>query len=212
MNYRVRRDSDEGRVPDEIEVASFHPKSSDHRPVTRVRLVHDDAALRIAFTVQDRYVRAVRDNYQDLVSRDSCVEFFVEPRSGRGYFNFEWNCGGTMLLFFIEDPTRVPGDFFRKYTVIPPELGGRVAVVTSLPRRVDPEIVDPVTWTLDATIPVSLFEACLGPLGPLSGQTWRGNFFKCAEEVSKPHWASWSPIGEPLRFHKPECFGELHLE
>lgn len=214
--YRVRRASDialaDSSLGEELEVASFHSKSSDHRPITHARLVHDGAALRVSFRVQDRYVRAVREAYQDLVSRDSCVEFFVQPMAGRGYFNFEWNCGGTMLLFYVEDPARVPGDFFRKYSVVPSELGGLVRVETSLPSRVDPEIEQPVTWTLDATIPLAVFEAYLGPLGPLSGQTWRGNFFKCAEEVSKPHWASWSPIGEQLRFHQPDRFGDLFLE
>lgn len=195
-----------------IEIAYFHPKSSEHRPVTHAKVVHDGESLHVAFRVQDRYVRAVHENYQDMVSRDSCVEFFVEPIPGRGYFNFEWNCGGAMLVYFIEDPTRKPGAFFNKYTVIPQDIGGRVSVRTSLPRRVDPEIVEPITWTLRAEIPVSVFEAYLGPLGPLTGQEWRGNFFKCAEENSKPHWASWSPIGEALRFHQPQYFVKLGLK
>jgi len=33
-------------------------------------------------------------------------------------------------------------------------------------------------------------EHYVGPLGPLTGQVWRGNFFKCAEDNSHPHWAA----------------------
>jgi hypothetical protein len=48
-------------------------------------------------------------------------------------------------------------------------------------------------------------------LGKIGGQSWRGNFFKCAEEISHPHWASWSPVDE-LNFHLPRCFGTIHFE
>src|ERR1700678_2575557 len=82
-----------------VEVNQFHPRSSAHRPVTRSKLLHECEHLYVAFKVQDRYVRCVHDQYQSMVSRDSCVEFFVEPRPGRGYFNFEINCGGAVLLY-----------------------------------------------------------------------------------------------------------------
>ena len=41
---------------------------------------------------------------------------------------------------------------------------------------------------------------------------WRGNAFKCADETSHPHWASWAPIGEALNFHAPGWFGDLDFE
>src|ERR1035438_4954679 len=59
-------------------------------------------------------------------------------------------------------------------------------------------------------IPLALFAHYLGPLGTLQGQVWRGNFFKCAEENSHPHWASWLPVDE-FNFHRPNCFGSLRL-
>ena len=76
--------------------------------------------------------------------------------------------------------------------------------------RVEPEITDPVVWSLSFFIPLSLFEHYLGPLGALRSQVWRGNFFKCAEENSHPHWASWSPVDE-FNFHRPACFGLLRF-
>jgi hypothetical protein len=192
-----------------LEVNQFHPRSSDHRPRTQAKLLHDDAHLYVLFRVQDRYVRCVHTTYQSFVSRDSCVEFFLQPDPERGYFNFEVNCGGTMLLYYIEDPTRTETALFRKYTPVPKELAETVRIWHSVPTRVDPEISKPVDWTLGCAIPFSLFEPFVGAAGAQTAHGWRGNFFKCGDETSHPHWASWSPIGEILRFHQPECFGAI---
>ena len=37
------------------------------------------------------------------------------------------------------------------------------------------------------------------------------NFFKCADDSSHPHWASWAPIGEALNFHQPQYFAPLRF-
>jgi hypothetical protein len=189
-----------------IPIENFHPRSSDHRPITHCKVLHHLDELHVAFRVQDRYVRCLRSNYQDMVSKDSCVEFFLEPRAGRGYFNFEINCGGAMLLYFIEDPTPALPAFFRKFTPVPFAVAAQIKINTSLPSRVEPEITDPVTWTVQCAVPISVFSHFLGEIGPLAGQEWRGNFFKCGDETSHPHWASWACIGERLRFHQPEYF------
>src|SRR3954469_1210637 len=91
---------------DELAIDHFHPRSSDHRPQTTAKLCYTREALHVLFRVRDRYVKSVATQYGDRVCRDSCVEFFVQPKSGLGYFNFETNCGGTMLLWYINDPTR----------------------------------------------------------------------------------------------------------
>src|SRR3954447_6595127 len=63
-----------------VEVKQFRPESSGHRPRTFVRLVHSQVGLHGIFLVHDRYVRCVRTNYFDDVWKDSCVEFFAQPR------------------------------------------------------------------------------------------------------------------------------------
>lgn len=191
----------------------FHDKSSEHRPAVRFRALHDGTALGVLFEVADRYVRCVHTNLHDPVCRDSCVEFFVEPIPGKGYFNFEFNCGGTMLVYFIEDPTRPDRHAdMKKRTALAESQASQVTIATSLPQTVEPEITEPIDWWLAARIPVELLEEYLGPLGSLGGQSWRGNFYKCGDQTSHPHWASWSPVTGNLNFHKPECFGELHLD
>ena len=196
--------AEEGRV------AIFQEKGSRHRPDVRFRLLHDNDNIYVKFEVQDRFVRSVQTAYQGSVCTDSCAEFFVRPRADRGYFNFEVNAGGTLLLSYIEDATRVPGGF-AKFRKVPEEWGRKVQIWHSMPAVVEPEIADPVTWGIGYRVPIALFENFAGPLGRISGQTWRANFYKCADKTSHPHWASWAPI-TALNFHLPECFGELVME
>ena len=221
MTYTIRKTSDATsldlnwnnpawRVAETLEIKNFRPESSDHRPQTSARLLYDPRGLHGIFRVQDQYVRCVRAGYGSEVWKDSCVEFFAEPKAGRGYFNFEFNCGGAFLCCHIVDPGRAP-EGFKQFTRVPETVARQIQVRSSLPARIKREIKDPTDWTLQFFIPFSVFEKFIGPVGEASGQTWRGNFFKCAEDLSHPHWASWSPVDE-LNFHLPHCFGEIQFE
>jgi hypothetical protein len=198
------------KVAPTVKVAKFHPQSSDHHPVTRAKVLYDDRGLYVSFKVEDRYVRAVSLKRQSGVCRDSCVEFFVAPKPERGYFNFEINCGGTMLLYYIPDSPFIDGRFV-KYMPVADFLMNRIRIYHSMPRRVAPEIKKPVAWELGYFIPFSLFEKYVGRLRVAPGRTWRANFYKCAGRTSHPHWASWAPIGPKLCFHLPERFGALRF-
>ena len=194
-----------------IPVDQFHPNSSAHRPRTEAKVLYDAQGLYVSFRSLDRYVKCVHTTYQSLVSQDSCVEFFVQPTPQGGYFNFEMNCGGTMLLFYIEDATKVEGSLFRKYQEVSPEFAQHIRTYHSLPEVIRDEIQEPIEWRVASFIPFSLMERFVGPLTDLHSRSWRGNFFKCADATSHPHWASWAPIGELLRFHQPEYFGALEF-
>jgi hypothetical protein len=192
------------------EVNHFRPESTEHRPKTSVCLLHDDKAIHGVFRVEDRFVRCARTTFGSDVWKDSCVEFFAQPRPDSGYFNFEFNCGGAFLCYYIVNPERTK-DGFKEFVRIPESIGSRIRVKSSLPQKIDPEITEPVTWTLQFSIPLSILEEYVGSIGPLTGQQWGGNLFKCAEEVSHPHWASWSPVDE-FNFHLPRCFGTIFFK
>ncbi len=203
----------EGPVWKSIEplgVKHFHPQSSAHRPGVQAKLLYDDKGLYVFFNVKDRYVLSTHTKYQDSVCQDSCVEFFVQPKPDKGYFNFEINAGGTLLLTYIETPDRKTGAD-RKIAEVPWDLAKNVIIHHSLPEIVAPEHTEPVEWHVEYFIPFSIFEPFLGPLGNAAGQAWRANFYKCADQSSHPHWASWAPIGEKLSFHVPYYFGTLRF-
>jgi len=191
-------------------VNHFRPESSAHHPGVLVRLLHGGGGIHGIFHVDDQYVRSVRTEYLDPVWKDSCVEFFIQPRADQGYFNLEMNAGGAHLCYYIEDPTRTP-EGLKNFIPLPAELGRTIQVRSSLPKTVEPELAEAVSWELNFFMPFAVLEKYAGPLGGMAGQSWRGNFFKCADETSHPHWASWSPV-DALNFHLPRCFGTIHFE
>jgi hypothetical protein len=206
------------------EISSFHPASSDHRPVTEAKVLHDDAGLYVHFRCIDRYVICRKTRHQTITSRDSCVEVYFEPAPGKGYLNFEMNCGGALLLFYITDPTRAhslgkPVDdsafadgIFKQKVVVPQSLIDTMRIYHSMPRETRVEITEPVIWNVEYFIPYTLVENYVGAIDAPTQRRWRGNFFKCADDSSHPHWASWAPIGEELNFHVPRYFGEMKFE
>lgn len=191
-----------------LKIDHFYPQSSDHRPVVRAKLLHDEQNIYIVFDVQDQFVRVVAKGYQSAVCRDACVEFFVRPKPDKAYLNFETSGGGAMLCYFIENHERTDGGF-KKFAKVTDQWLDQIKVLHTLPPRVEPEIAEPTHWSLAYAIPRTLIEAHVGPLGTLAGQTWRANFFKCADDCSHPHWASWSPIEGKLNFHVPQYFGQI---
>jgi hypothetical protein len=193
-----------------IEINNFRPESSAHRPRTSARFLYVEDGICGVYKVEDQYVRSVRTEYLGEVWKDSCVEYFVQPRGSGGYFNLEMNAGGSHLIWYIEDPTRTSNGL-KKATPVPVELGKTIQIHSTLPKLVDPEIAKPLTWQLSFFLPRTVLEKFVGALGDFKGQQWRGNFFKCAEDLSHPHWASWSAVDE-FNFHLPRCFGTLLFE
>jgi hypothetical protein len=191
------------------EVGHFRAEGSAHRPRVRVRLLHGPGGVRGVFHIDDQFVRSIRTGFQAPVYKDSCVEFFMQPKPDRGYFNLEMNAGGSHLCYYVEDPTRTP-DGFKKFTKLPDEDGRQFRIRSSLSATVDPEVTEPLTWELNFFVPLAVLEKYAGTLGSLAGTTWRGNFYKCGDELSHPHWASWSPV-DALNFHRPPCFGSIHF-
>ena len=192
-----------------IEIACFRPEGSDHRPRTQARLAFDREGLSGLFRVEDRHVRSVHTRFGDPVYEDSCVEIFLQPKADRGYLNFEMNAGGALLACHVTDHRRTP-DGLAAAAGLCEEDGRRVEVRSTLPRVIEPEVDGPLTWQLAFFIPTALLESFVGPIGPLSGQQWRANLYKCGDRTSHPHWASWSAV-DARNFHLPHCFGTLRF-
>jgi len=194
-----------------VDIAIFRDRSSDHHPKTQCKLLYDENGIYGLFRVEDKYVRSVSTKFQDNVCEDSCVEFFVEPAGGKGYLNFEFNCGGNMLVFQVIDAARGENGFADYYILTEDDVAG-MRQFTTMPSVVEPEIAEPVIWRRGFFIPLSVFEKTTGLRSKeLSGQTWRANLYKCADKTSHPHWASWQPL-TATNFHLPECFGEISFE
>jgi hypothetical protein len=190
-----------------LEIGHYRPESSDHRPRTQAKLLYGHDAIYGLFRVEDQFVRCVHRRHQDPVYKDSCVEFFIQPCSGEGYFNFEFNCGGTLLASYVTDPLRTDNELAGFTRLSKSDVRG-ITIYHSQPKIIDPEITEPVIWYLEFAIPYRLLEQYAGAVEISADALWRGNLYKCADETSHPHWASWSPV-DVLNFHLPHCFGNF---
>lgn len=188
-----------------IELSNYMGDYPKHFPHVFVKIAYDTDALYVIFRVRDQYVLAVTQDYQGSVYQDSCVEFFFTPFAevSPGYFNLEMNCGGTALFNFQKQP---------RTDVIKIERRDfeQIAVAHTLPKIVTPEIQDTLTWIVEYRMPYSILRKYTNVTIPEEGTQWRGNFYKCADNSSFPHWLTWSSVDyDRPNFHLPDYFGDL---
>ena len=174
------------------------------RPEPQAKIQYDDQFLYVLYQVKDKFVRGVFQNDQDSVCLDSCMEFFVKPTSTSPYYNFECNCIGTLLLYEV---TQKKGK--NVFNPLPLEELKTVQRFATMPRKLDGEIAEPMTWRLGLKIPLELFTRRAGVELPLSGQVWHANVYKCADWSANPRWMMWK---KNRTFHAPEGFGTLIFE
>ena len=199
-------DHPQWQAAEELTIDYVFAQSSDHHPRTTVKVLHDGSNIGGIFTVDDCYVIGKTTQDQQQVCLDSCVEFFFHPQGDERYFNLEMSCNGHILLYHITN--------CRKGIFDELPLGDLRSIVrnSTLPKRVDPEITTPTKWSLSFYFPMTLVVKHAPQVSmQLSGQHWHGNFTKCANNSSHPHWISWQKLSK-LEFHSPLEFGEIIFE
>lgn len=173
-----------------------------YHPLTTFTIAHSANYIYVNFFVRCNYLRAMNFENNSPVYEDSCVMFFVQPEGSKGYWNFEFNCIGTIKASHRES----------RNTAITPLSDSEIAAIAVLPscgRRPFREVEGLFTWDILAAIPLSL----LGLKYEGKPLELRGNFYKCASGTSQPHFLSWSPISTPAPdFHRPEYFGKIILD
>ena len=87
----------------------------------------------------------------------------------------------------------------------------QLSATGNLPLVIDQVDTEPCIWWMILRIPRADLESIFGPLGDLSGQTWQGNFCKCADCSSRPHWGTLLPQSPELNFHVPKYFSPIHF-
>lgn len=185
-----------------VKIQNYMGKVPAFKPDAQAKMTYDDDFIYVIYRVKDRYVRSITEKINGKVWEDSAVEFFFSPESDRptNYFNLEINCGGTPLLHHSKNRPTV-ADI------------QQIEIKASLPKVVDPEITDPVTWTMSFKIPLSMLEKYTNVVRPKPGVAWRANFYKIAEINSNPHYITWNEIkNDKPQFHLPKFFGILKFE
>ena len=193
------------------------PKEFPYAPKMEVALAHTGDSLLLHYRVDENCIRAAAEAEGGRVWEDSCCEIFLQPSSPithhpTPYFNIECNCAGTLLIGKGEDRhDRQPA------TAATLQLANRwsslmkTAVSGENGRYTIPLKDGKFTWHMALVVPATaLFDS---GITDFSGQTLRGNIYKCGDCLTTPHFLSLFPIDTPQPdFHRPEFFGELTFE
>jgi len=191
-----------------VDIINYMGTIPKFRPETQAKMMYDDENIYVIFHVRDRYVRCLTKEINGPVWEDGAVEFFFAPDSGQPlfYFNLETNCGGTPLMHY----NLVPRKESKELAI---DDIKKIEIAHSLPQIIDPEMTDPVTWTLEYRIPLAMLEKYSNVTHPEKGVEWRANFYKIAENNSNHHYITWSVIeNSNPDFHLPQFFGKLKFE
>lgn len=172
-------------------------------PDVTVQIAYNDDELFLQYKVDEQSIKAIVDQNNGRVWTDSCVEFFLSPDGNDVYYNLEINCIGSVLLGYRKkgDPTEHASD----------ELIDSIRRVSSLGDMPFPEIKKQTQWQVTVAIPWKSFFK--HELAAIESKKMRGNFYKCGDELTVPHFVSWTKIKtEKPAFHMPEFFGGLEFE
>lgn len=173
-----------------------------YHPSVTFQIAHNGKELFIRFIVEEETAAARITDNNSKVCTDSCVEFFLSL-DDTGYYNFEFSCIGVMMLGFrksrpyAEYATEDIISNIRRY----PSLGKQNFEETEMSQP----------WELLVAIPASaLFKH---QTDTWKGLIAKGNFYKCGDKLSKPHYITFAPVvTEKPDFHRPEFFVELKME
>jgi len=176
--------------------------SYDYQPNVSFAIAHNDSHLFLKYYVREKSVRAVYREINDTVHKDSCVEIFIGFRGERDYYNYEFNCLGVCAAGF--------GDRRYDRKAVPAEIIRKVKIKTLLQSVPSPERF-PIYWELALMLPTEAFH--FHRFTSLSGKKFRGNLYKCGDDLPDVHFLSWNKIlCDKPDFHRPESFGEIDFE
>ncbi len=174
-----------------------------YKPDVSVQIGWNETELFLQYKVKEQSVKGEITDSNGRVWTDSCVEFFLSPDGNDEYYNLEMNCIGTILMGFRKKENPV--------VYATEEQISSIRRISSLGDSPFPEIKGQTEWQITVAIPWEVFFK--HELTPVSGTKMRGNFYKCGDELTVPHFVSWTKIKtEKPSFHEPEFFGGLEFE
>lgn len=129
---------------------------------------------------------------------DSTVEAFLQfmPRQNNHYFNFEINSNGAMLAQF--------GSNQQERTFFTKEQIKQCTIETKKEKEF---------WWVQLMIPISLLQQIQPEFSLEKNMPIRCNFYKICQSREFEHYASYSPIDNPIpNFHLPEFFAQAIIQ
>jgi len=142
LSIDARWDKAQWNKIEEIPIARFMGNLPAFQPVVKAKMMYDQDNLYLIYKVEDKHVRIQNTKFNSSVSTDACVEFFFSPdvEWPLRYFNLEINAGGTGLMAYHQEGKRIN---------LKEEDFKGVEIAHTLPKYLEQEIAEPVTWYLE---------------------------------------------------------------
>ena len=193
-----------------IDVAQWPERNNGYKPEVRFRIAYSQQMLFIEYYVKEANIKALySEDKESKPFKDSCCEFFFSPECNNNYYNMELNCIGKGTFAFRRGGRKGPkiayGEEIMKRIFRYSTLG-EAPIETSV--KENGELFE---WKLTVAIPLDCFTET--PMEALQGKTMRANFYKCGDDMPKPHFLTWNRIElDKPDFHTPDFFGALTFE
>lgn len=172
------------------------------KPEVVFRIAHNSDNILLQFTVRENEILAAVTDDNGKVWTDSCVESFISFDNAH-YYNAEFTCIGKALLGYRQ--------FGETATHGAPDVMQSISRLSTLGDQNFGHIKGDTQWTLTLVIPRTAY--WMSNIASFDGLRAKGNFYKCGDNLTEPHFVSWSPIGTPKpSFHQPDFFGEIEFE
>ena len=165
------------------------------------QICYDDERIYVHLSSTEPEVRAVETDVLGSPCEDSCLEFFFCPmENDNRYFNIEYNLNKCLYLGFgsgIADLVRLVRPDRSNYNDL-----------------LSPETIRTETgWEIFYSVPFEFIRRFFKDFEVYSGKRIKANCYKCGDLQKHENYLAWSPIvGEPFKFHRPECFGTMIFE
>ncbi|WP_316740623.1 carbohydrate-binding family 9-like protein [Pedobacter antarcticus] len=163
---------------------------------------HFDQGIRLRFVVTEPFLKVRKRKVNGEVHKDNCVEFFIAFGDDGNYYNFEFNCLGSVKAAYGKSRPH------RRF--VPPDLLAMVADQISISMD-NAAAGKGIRWDISVVLPVSVFY--YSNKQALAGESCAVNFAKCGDSLPQPHFLSWVGLyTDQPDFHQPESFGKAIFE
>ncbi|WP_234536610.1 carbohydrate-binding family 9-like protein [Paenibacillus pseudetheri] len=188
---------------DEVQIIKQYQWLKGYNPVVTARLNYSQEDLKLQFKVYEKNPIRTYRNMNDPVYKDSCIEFFFQPTpdSDQRYMNFEFNANGAILLQIGAD----------RYDRFPITINPALFHILSTTDQINDK--GEVYWELSFSISWVWVQSYFSDFRAVPGKRIRGNFYKCGDDTTYPHYGTWSEVhSNKPEFHSSCDFGILYLE
>ena len=183
-----------------VEITELNWPEFAYKPDVSLLCAYTSDEILLKYRVRESHVRGINTAVNSEVYKDSCVEFFISI-DAEVFYNFEFNCIGTAYCAYGTRENR---------TLLDEKLVSGIRTSSTLGSTALEERKMEGEWELSVAIPLNTFKE--KELQNPGDKTFFANFYKCGDELPRPHYLSWNPIdtGKP-DFHQPDYFGIVHF-